>query len=186
MEENGCAVLRFELVLTMAAASDWIAATAALVSAITALVGLWFARRQLLTQIADLKTRLQEIRATQAGTVTAWSERKEERGDGTLVRTVVAHNASQSPVYDVCVWLYSERSSDALNETVPPGRDPTARRAVLVPGEPLRYPVRVTGSSPAERPPVAMTFRDANGLAWFRPFAGGVVQMDPADPRPAP
>jgi hypothetical protein len=52
-------------------------------------------------------------------------------------------------------------------------------RAVLVPGDPLTYPVAAQGSAPEDRPPVAMSFRDVNGLAWFRPFTRRLVAGDP-------
>jgi hypothetical protein len=103
---------------------------------------------------------------------------KDSRGGGT--------HASKSPVYAVRVWLFRESKGDVMGATEPPARDPTARRAVLVPGDPLRYPVPVGNSAPEDRPPVAATFRDANGLAWFRPFMGGLVQLDAESSNPLP
>ena len=175
-------MLHFDLSLVpteTAAISDWLAAAAALVSAGTALIGLLFTRRQLLAQLADVRSRLQETRSAQAGAITAWAERREDNPDGKHTRTVVAHNGSESPVYQVRVWLYSEQRGDARNAMGPPARDPTARRAVPVPGDPLRYPVPVDSSAPSDRPPVAMTFHDANGRGWFRRFTGGVVELAP-------
>ncbi len=93
----------------------------------------------------------------------------------------MAHNGSASPAYQVRLWLYSEQRGDVTDATLPsaPRTDCSARRiGTWRSFEASRFCWRLRAGRSS---PIAMVFRDANGVAWFRPFTGGLVQISAED-----
>jgi hypothetical protein len=107
----------------------------------------------------------------QAEKVNAWAEKRTAEG-----RLVVARNTSDQPVRDVKIWLVTPDTPAPFGAV--PDRDPATRRAVLEPNDTLEHLIRTTRPAPAERPPVFLTFTDAEGRRWLRNADGRLTRRD--------
>jgi hypothetical protein len=96
---------------------------------------------------------------------------RETHGDE---RLVVVENASDAPVHDVKAWLV--RPGTALPAGGVPDKKPTTQRTHLLANSSLEYPLRTTGSAPEKRPPVVVTFTDAEGQPWLRDADGRLTK----------
>jgi hypothetical protein len=117
-------------------------------------------------------TRLRE--RAHAEKVSAWADKRTDEG-----RRVLARNGSEQVVRDVNLWLITRHAPAAGEEA--PQRDPTARRAVLEPGETFEHLIPATamkGASPKERPSVVLAFRDADGREWLRTADDHLVRIN--------
>jgi hypothetical protein len=80
-------------------------------------------------------------------------------------------------VRDVQVWLITQSRSAPLG--VVPDWDPATHRAILKPNDSLAHLIEtMTGPAPAERPPVVLTFTDADGRHWLRNTDGRLTRRE--------
>lgn len=155
-----------------ASLTDWLSAVGSLVAAAGALGALVIGVVLLRPQLSDFRSRRSEAEQAQAATITAWSERLAPEG-----RWLVAHNGSDSPVFDVRLWLITGDPPE--HEDAPPQRAPSAARAVLTPHDELRYLIDANRLKPppATRPPVEVAFRDIAGREWWRDAMGRLKKL---------
>jgi hypothetical protein len=188
-------------------ATDWLSAVASAASAVAAVAALLVARRaqqsarrsedatregviaarqgvavaegSLAQQIADARQRALEAERSQAMQVTAWSQKRLSDVDD---RRIVARNGSDNPVFDVKLWLILE-DPPPQDEQSPPETSPSARTAVVGPRDEFMHPIPTTALRVPYRPPVEISFRDAQGLGWWRDAMGRVRRRPDSDQR---
>jgi hypothetical protein len=152
-------------VLIASDTTDIISVAVGVVGAVVGVVGFVFGLRE--------RRDAKELRERQqAQKVNGWAERRTDEG-----RVVVAQNASDQPVRDVQVWLITPSKSAPFG--VVPDWDPATHRAVLEPKDSLEHLIEtMTGPAPTERPPVVLTFTDADGRHWLRNADGRLTRRE--------
>jgi hypothetical protein len=160
----------------VSATTEIIGAAGGIVGAVTGVVGLRYG----VTQHRELKGEREaadrRLESAQAEKVFGWAERRTEK-EG---REVCAWNGSENFVRDVKVWLVTSQPPLPARDR-PPDRRPVVERAILKPGETTSgwiSPEGMVHPAPEKRPPVAMTFVDAEGRGWFRSITGAVAPYD--------
>jgi hypothetical protein len=138
------------------------------------------AEGSLAQQVADAKQRVLDAERAQAVQVTAWSQKRMSDEDD---RRIVARNGSDNPVFDVRLWLILT-DPPPIDEKSPPDNSQTsARTAVVGPRDEFVYAIKSKAPRLDHRPPVEITFLDAQGLGWWRDAMGQLHRRPEGDRR---
>jgi hypothetical protein len=154
-----------------ASALDWVSAISSVISALGVAVAIVL----LFPQLREFRSNAAERERSVAVKVTAWAEKRDDKG-----RWIVAHNASDRPVYEVRLWLIRGDPVPEQESEPPWNRRPTAQRAVLTPHDDLRYRISAAAmrtAAPLTRPPVEIVFRDDSERWWWRDAMGRLVRL---------
>jgi hypothetical protein len=162
--------------MLFASATDWTTAVAALVAALGGVGAFAVALIALRPQLSELRSVKRERETAQARRITAFAERRDERG-----RCLVVHNGSDEPIYECGLWLITAHLSDHESGMPPTDLHPTVFTHVVTPHDDFRYQIpveRLKGSAPSRRPPVEVVFCDANQRWWWRSESGRLRRLN--------
>lgn len=164
-------------------AADWVSGVATAAAVIFAVVGLKAERRrdrELSVRISEEQLDRDEEQAkrdyaeksSQAAKVTAWHEASREAsvGGSTCIR-----NGSEAVIYDVYAVLVNGRNESDGSPTG--GHEHFGRMLrVIPPLETVRFPAPQGWAGMSRTPSYDLTFRDSQGVTWFRNNWGHLQQ----------
>lgn len=136
---------------------------------IGAAVAAYFAARAYLAERRRDDVAADILRQEQASQVAVWTEYRDHphTGEPEAADCFRFRNASQLPIYDVCVFSYSYDKSSDFKTAVPVGR---FRLGTIPPSPDAR--LRIAYLNNRCRWAFAIEFRDAAGVVWYRDLHG--------------